>query len=163
VPVFGEAAADYRSLKLGERIRAYRRQRGWTLRDLSIQLSTSIAALSAIENDRAVLDLERLVAISDVLGVRPDALFPKTSSCHFYVQRQALLEQVPPVTVKVRNQAQGWPAYASFEEQRKGTLAPGMLADVVVLSRDIFAEPPAKPGDVVVDVTVFDGKVVYRR
>jgi predicted amidohydrolase YtcJ len=56
-----------------------------------------------------------------------------------------------------------WPAYASFEEQRKGTLAPGMLADVVVLSRDIFAEPPAKPGDVVVDVTVFDGKVVYRR
>jgi predicted amidohydrolase YtcJ len=56
-----------------------------------------------------------------------------------------------------------WAAYASFEEQRKGTLAPGMLADVVVLSRDIFAQPPSTPTDVVVDATVFDGKVVYRR
>jgi hypothetical protein len=56
-----------------------------------------------------------------------------------------------------------WPAYASFEEQRKGTLAPGMLADVVVLSRDIFAQPPAKATDAVVDVTIFDGNVVYRR
>jgi len=56
-----------------------------------------------------------------------------------------------------------WPAYASFDEQRKGTLAPGMLADVVVLSRDIIAQPPAKATDVVVDVTIFDGNVVYRR
>jgi predicted amidohydrolase YtcJ len=56
-----------------------------------------------------------------------------------------------------------WAAYASFEEQRKGTLAPGMLADVVVLSRDIFTQPAAKPTDVTVDATIFDGKVVYRR
>ena len=56
-----------------------------------------------------------------------------------------------------------WPAYASFDEQRKGTLVPGMLADVVVLSRDIFAQPPATATDVVVDVTIFDGRVVYRR
>jgi predicted amidohydrolase YtcJ len=55
------------------------------------------------------------------------------------------------------------PAYASFEEQRKGTLAPGMLADVVILSRDIFARPPVKPEDIVVDATIFDGKIVYRR
>ena len=56
-----------------------------------------------------------------------------------------------------------WPAYASFDDQRKGTLATGMLADVVVLSRDIIAQPPAKPTDVVVDMTIFDGRVVYRR
>lgn len=56
-----------------------------------------------------------------------------------------------------------WPAYASFEEQRKGTLAPGMLADVVVLSRDIFAQAASTPTEVVVDATIFDGKVVYRR
>lgn len=56
-----------------------------------------------------------------------------------------------------------WPAYASFEEHGKGTLAPGMVADVVVLSRDIFAQRPAKAGDVAVDVTVFDGRIVYRR
>ena len=56
-----------------------------------------------------------------------------------------------------------WPAYASFEEQRKGTLAPGMLADVAILSTDIFARPPQKPGDLVVDVTIANGVVVYRR
>jgi len=56
-----------------------------------------------------------------------------------------------------------WAAYASFEDQRKGTLATGMLADIVVLSRDLLASPPARPPDVVVDTTIFDGKVVYRR
>jgi predicted amidohydrolase YtcJ len=56
-----------------------------------------------------------------------------------------------------------WPAYASFEEHRKGTLAPGMLADVVVLSRDIFSQPPVKSGDIAVDVTVVDGKVVFKK
>lgn len=56
-----------------------------------------------------------------------------------------------------------WPAYASFEEQRKGTLAPGMLADLAILSTDIFARPPQKPTDLVVDVTIANGAVVYRR
>ena len=56
-----------------------------------------------------------------------------------------------------------WAAYASFEDQRKGTLAAGMLADLVVLSRDLLASPPARPPDVVVDTTIFDGKMVYRR
>jgi predicted amidohydrolase YtcJ len=56
-----------------------------------------------------------------------------------------------------------WPAYASFEEQRKGTLAPGMLADIVVLATDVFTNAPVKGGDVVVDTTIFDGRVVYER
>jgi hypothetical protein len=55
------------------------------------------------------------------------------------------------------------PAYASFEEQRKGTLASGMLADIVVLAADIVTRPPARAADVVVDATIFDGKVVYER
>jgi predicted amidohydrolase YtcJ len=54
-----------------------------------------------------------------------------------------------------------WPAYASFEDTRKGTLAPGMLADIAVLSGDILSDPVA--ADVVVEATVFDGKVVYQR
>jgi len=56
-----------------------------------------------------------------------------------------------------------WPAYASFEEQRKGTLAAGMLADIVILAADLFTNPPAMAGDVVVDTTIFDGRVVYQR
>jgi hypothetical protein len=56
-----------------------------------------------------------------------------------------------------------WPAYASFEEPRKGTLAPGMLADIVVLATDVFTNPPVNAGDVVVDTTIFNGRVVYER
>jgi predicted amidohydrolase YtcJ len=56
-----------------------------------------------------------------------------------------------------------WPAYASFEEQRKGTLTEGMLADVVVLSPDLLAQTPAKAAGIVVDATIFDGQVVYER
>jgi predicted amidohydrolase YtcJ len=60
----------------------------------------------------------------------------------------------------------GWtagPAYASFEEERKGTLAPGMLADIVVMSGDLFAAPVEKVKDFEVDTTIFGGKVVYSR
>ncbi len=52
-------------------------------------------------------------------------------------------------------------AYASFDEQLKGTLAPGYLADVVVLDRDLFAVAPEQIRDVKVRMTVVGGKVVY--
>ena len=56
-----------------------------------------------------------------------------------------------------------WAAYASFDEQRKGTLAPGMLADIVVLTTDIAAAPIGSATSVVVAATIFDGAVVYDR
>jgi predicted amidohydrolase YtcJ len=54
-------------------------------------------------------------------------------------------------------------AYASFDEQRKGVLATDMLADIVVLSADVFALPPAERAGVGVELTIFDGRVVYTR
>jgi predicted amidohydrolase YtcJ len=54
-------------------------------------------------------------------------------------------------------------AYASFDEQRKGTLSPGMLADLVVLTDDIFSAPASRLAATEVAVTIFDGKVVYQR
>jgi predicted amidohydrolase YtcJ len=54
------------------------------------------------------------------------------------------------------------PAYASFDEQRKGSLKPGMLADIVVLTHDIF-DAPGRLASTSVAVTIFDGKIVYRR
>ena len=54
-------------------------------------------------------------------------------------------------------------ACASFDEKKKGRLAPGMLADIVILSKNVFAQPPARFLDAVVDTTIFDGKVVYAR
>jgi len=55
------------------------------------------------------------------------------------------------------------PAFASFDEQRKGSLTPGMLADLVVLSEDIFEVPEEQIANTPVAVTIFDGKIVYRR
>ncbi|MFD2718380.1 amidohydrolase [Hymenobacter monticola] len=52
-------------------------------------------------------------------------------------------------------------SYAEFQEQQKGTLAPGKLADLAVLSQDIFTVPlPALPGTVS-ELTMVGGKVVY--
>ena len=53
-------------------------------------------------------------------------------------------------------------AWASFDDHRKGTLKPGMLADLVVLTTNIFAGPPQLT-DAEVAMTIFDGKVVYKR
>jgi predicted amidohydrolase YtcJ len=53
-------------------------------------------------------------------------------------------------------------AFASFDETEKGTIAAGQLADVVVLATDVFAHPPSARADIAVNLTIFDGKVVYR-
>jgi len=53
-------------------------------------------------------------------------------------------------------------AYATFDEKQKGTLAPGMLADVVVLATDVFSHEPTTRADIAVKATIFNGKVVYR-
>lgn len=55
------------------------------------------------------------------------------------------------------------PAYASFDEQRKGTLKPGMLADLVVLSSNVLDGSPDRLSTAEVVLTVFDGRIVYRR
>jgi predicted amidohydrolase YtcJ len=54
-------------------------------------------------------------------------------------------------------------AWASFDELRKGRLAKDMLADIVVLSDDIFSGPASRLTTTEVAVTIADGKVVYRR
>jgi predicted amidohydrolase YtcJ len=53
-------------------------------------------------------------------------------------------------------------AFAEHQEGIKGTLEPGKLADLVVLSGDIFAIPPEEIAKVRVHLTVFNGTVIYR-
>jgi predicted amidohydrolase YtcJ len=53
-------------------------------------------------------------------------------------------------------------AYASFEEAIKGKLAPGLLADVIVFSEDLFRIEPIRIHETRVVLTVFDGRVIYR-
>ena len=54
-------------------------------------------------------------------------------------------------------------AYAAFEENVKGSIDVGKLADLVILNEDILTIDPVKIKDVKVDMTVFDGKVIYKR
>ena len=53
-------------------------------------------------------------------------------------------------------------AYAAFEEGEKGTISPGRLADLVVLSDDVFTVPPEEIRDAHVVLTLVGGKVVYQ-
>lgn len=73
---------------------------------------------------------------------------------------------LPAERLTLRKAIQGYTrdaAWASFDEQRKGTLARDMLADIVILSDDIFSTPAPRLTDAEVVVTIMDGKVVYRR
>jgi hypothetical protein len=54
-------------------------------------------------------------------------------------------------------------AWTQFAESVKGTVEPGKLADLVVLDRDIFTVPPADIAGTKVVMTVFDGKILYRK
>jgi predicted amidohydrolase YtcJ len=54
-------------------------------------------------------------------------------------------------------------AYASFEEKIKGSIEVGKLADLAVLSADIFTIDPVEIEKVEVVMTIFDGQVIFDR
>jgi len=79
-------------------------------------------------------------------GKHPDGWFP---------------EQRLTVEEALRAYTQG-SAYAAFQENEKGSIAPGKLGDVVVLSDDLFTIPPAKIKDAHVVMTIVGGRIVYQ-
>jgi predicted amidohydrolase YtcJ len=52
-------------------------------------------------------------------------------------------------------------AYLSFEERAKGSIEPGKLADMVVISKDFLACPVDQIKDIEALLTIVDGKVVF--
>jgi predicted amidohydrolase YtcJ len=54
-------------------------------------------------------------------------------------------------------------AYAEFQDTQKGSITPGKLADMVLLSDDIFTISPQAIKDVKVEETIVGGKVVFER
>ena len=54
-------------------------------------------------------------------------------------------------------------AYAMYRENEIGRIAPGMRADMVVLSDDLFKIAPEKIESVKVEMTIFDGEVIYTK
>src|SRR5262249_15143436 len=53
------------------------------------------------------------------------------------------------------------PAWLAYDEARRGQLAPGMLADLVVLDRDPLACPPSELDSIEVVATMLAGRWVH--
>jgi predicted amidohydrolase YtcJ len=55
-----------------------------------------------------------------------------------------------------------WPAYAAGEESYRGSITPTKVADLVLLSRDIFSIDPMEIASTQVEMTILDGQVVWQ-
>jgi len=56
-----------------------------------------------------------------------------------------------------------WPAYAAFEEKLRGTIEPGKLADLTILSADIMRIPELEILKTSCVMTVINGDIVFER
>jgi predicted amidohydrolase YtcJ len=54
-------------------------------------------------------------------------------------------------------------AYASFDEEKRGTIEVGKYADLTVLSDDLYSISPDDIKNINVEMTIVDGRVVYAR
>lgn len=70
-------------------------------------------------------------------------------------QRISLLEAIRCYTING--------AYASFEEDIKGSVEVGKLADIAVFDRDIINYPVGRIMDAQIDMTMINGEIVYER
>jgi predicted amidohydrolase YtcJ len=80
-------------------------------------------------------------------GKHPEGWFPE--------QKISLEEAVKGYTING--------AYAEFSENLKGSVEKGKLADLVVLSRNIFKIPPEEIKKTEVKMTILNGKVIYKK
>ena len=77
----------------------------------------------------------------------------KDGSVFFGDQKMSRMEALKSYTING--------AYAGFEEGLKGSLVPGKLADVTVLSKDILTVPDEEIRSARVLYTIVGGKVLY--
>ncbi len=79
----------------------------------------------------------------------------KDGTTFFPAQKMSRMEALRSYTIEN--------AYAAFEENVKGTLKPGMLGDITVLSKDILTIPEDEILKTDVDYTIVGGKIAYKR
>lgn len=71
----------------------------------------------------------------------------------------------PEQRISVQDAVRGYttaPAAFYGQSREMGTLAPGKRADMTVLDRDIFQVDPSEIADAGVEMTIFDGRIVYQ-
>lgn len=80
-----------------------------------------------------------------------------TSSGEKFYPEQAMTRVEALASYTINN------AYAAFEEAHKGSLTPGKLADIVVLSQNILSVDEEQIPNTLVDMTIVAGHVRYQR
>ena len=99
---------------------------------------------------------------SDILPIDPMV------GLYAAVTRRGMSGEVygPDEAITIEEAIRGYTAHGAwltFEEDRKGTLEPGMMADLVVLSENLLTLDPERIPDVEVELTVVGGSVLYER
>jgi len=116
---------------------------------------------------RMLLDMGfKLPFSSDATGTQPEATNPfwgiwcavKRESFDGSIldeeQRISVMEAIRCYTIHA--------AYAGFEEEVKGSIEPGKLADLIVVSEDPLNVPVDRIKDIKVKMTIVDGKIMYK-
>jgi predicted amidohydrolase YtcJ len=93
-----------------------------------------------------ILGLYAAVTRATLDGKNPDGWIPE--------EKITLPEAVEAYTLSS--------AFAEFQEHEKGSITPGKLADMVILSENIFDLTPEAIRNVKVETTIVSGKVIYR-
>jgi predicted amidohydrolase YtcJ len=94
-----------------------------------------------------ILGIYAAVTRATLDGKHPDGWFPE--------QRLTVEEALRAYTMGS--------AYAAFQEVEKGSIAPGKLGDIVVLSDNLFTIPAAQIKEARVVITIVGGRIVYQK
>jgi predicted amidohydrolase YtcJ len=92
-----------------------------------------------------ILTVYAAVTRAPLDGKSPEGWFPE--------QKLTIAEAVEAYTMGS--------AYAEFQEKEKGSITPGKLADMVIVSDDIFKIRPELIRTVKVETTILGGKIIY--
>jgi predicted amidohydrolase YtcJ len=143
------------------------------LADLGILVAAQPTALGEPEKDEALLGPERAqraypyrslldagVHLSFGSDIPGEMHYDPLLAMHWAVNRPSA-ERITPLEALTCYTLGS--AYAEFQENEKGSIRPGKLADLAVLSGDPTAVPPEHIRDLRVEMTVVGGRVVCER
>lgn len=140
-PVFIQSDMEMAEDRLGERIKYSYNWR--TLADLGIHLSMGtdcpVEDMNPIANIYSAVT-RKSIAHPELPAWHPEEALTLDEAIRFYTEASA---------------------YASGDEDRKGKIKKGYLADMTVLDRDIYAVPVEEIKDIKVAMTVVGGQITY--